>query len=57
MENELRDATRKGLLRRREQMMDQLSQARQQLQEALDEAKGVEPPDGPRTSLRKEGEV
>jgi hypothetical protein len=56
MENELRDATRKGL-RRREQMMDQLSQARQQLQEALDEAKGVEPPDGPRTSLRKEGEV
>ena len=57
MENELRNAARKGLLLRKDEAMDHLAQARQQLQQALDEAKGGEPPDGPRTPLRKEGEV
>jgi exonuclease VII small subunit len=42
---------------RKNEAMDHLAHARQQLQQALEEAKGVEPPDGPRTPLRKEGEA
>ena len=57
MENELRNAARKGLLLRKNEAMNYLAQARQHLQQALEEAKGIEPLDGPRTPLRKEGEV
>jgi hypothetical protein len=57
MENELRDAARKGLILRKDEATHHLAQARQHLEEALKQAKGVEPPNGPETSLRKEGEV
>jgi hypothetical protein len=57
MENELRTAARKGLLLRKDEAMEHLAQARQQLQRALDEAKGMEQSNGPQTPLRKDGEV
>ena len=57
MENELRNAARKGLILRREEASEHLARARQHLERALNEAKGVEPADGPQTPLRKEGEV
>ena len=57
MENELRNAARKGLILRKDEAAEHLSEARRHLQQALSEGKGVEPPDGPQTSLRKEGEV
>jgi hypothetical protein len=57
MENELRNAARKGLVLRNEEAAEHLAQARRHLQNALGEAKGLEPPDGPQTPLRKEGEV
>ena len=57
MENELRNAARKGLILRKEEASEHLAQARQHLERALNEAKGVEPADGPQTPLRKEGEV
>jgi hypothetical protein len=52
MENELRNAARKGLILRREEAAEHLAQARRHLQDALDEAKGLEPPNGPLTPLR-----
>jgi hypothetical protein len=57
MENELRDAARKGLILRKDEAADHLAQARRYLRDALSEAKGVESPSGPQTPLRKEGEV
>jgi hypothetical protein len=57
MENELRNAARHGLILRKEGAAEHLAQARRHLQDALGEAKGLEPPNGPQTPLRKEGEV
>ena len=57
MENELRNAARKGLILRTEEASGHLAQARQHLETALNEAKGAEPANGPQTPLRKEGEV
>ena len=57
MENELRNAARKGLILRNEEASGHLAQARRHLQTVLDEAKGMEPANGPQTPLRKEGEV
>ena len=57
MENELRNAARNGLILRKEVAAEHLAQARRHLQDALGEAKGLEPPNGPQTPLRKEGEV
>jgi hypothetical protein len=57
MENELRQAARKGLILRKDEAAEHLAQARRHLQVALSEAKGIEPPNGPETPLRKEGEV
>ena len=57
MENELRNAARKGLILRKDEASEHLAQARRHLETALNEAKGVEPANGPQTSLRKEGEV
>jgi hypothetical protein len=56
MENELRGAARHGLILRWNEACEHLSQARNHLERAMREAKGEEPPDGPRTRLRKEGE-
>jgi hypothetical protein len=56
MENELRNAARKGFVLRRDEAAEHLAQARRHLESALNEATGVEPPNGPQTPLRKEGE-
>ena len=56
MENELRDATRNGLILRKEKATEHLAEARRHLEQAMNDAKGVEPPDGPQTPVRKEGE-
>jgi hypothetical protein len=57
MENELRNAARKGLILRKDEASEHLAQARRHLETALNEAKGVEPANGPQTPLRKEGEI
>jgi hypothetical protein len=57
MENELRNAARKGLILRKDEASEHLAQARRHLETALKEAKGVEPANGPQTPLRKEGEI
>lgn len=57
MENELRHAARKGLILRKDEAADHFAQARRHLQDVLSEAKGVEPPNGPQTPVRKEGEI
>ena len=54
--NELRRAARHGLIFRWAEACEHLSQARGHLEQAMREAKGEEPPDGPQTPLRKEGE-
>ena len=41
----------------KEEAAEHLAQALRHLQDALGEAKGLEPPHGPQTPLRKEGEV
>ena len=56
MENELRRSARHGLIFRWKEACEHLSEARGHLEQAMREAKGAEPPDGPRTPLRKEGE-
>jgi hypothetical protein len=56
MENELRNAARSGLILRREQASEHLAEARKHLEQAVQEARGVEPPNGPTTPLKKEGE-
>ena len=57
METELRSAARKGLILRKEEASEHLAQARRHLENALNEARGVEPLNGPQTPVRKEGEV
>jgi hypothetical protein len=57
MENELRSAARQGLVLRKDEATEHLAEARRLLEKAVNEARGVEPPDGPQTPLRKEGEV
>ena len=57
METELRRAARNGLVMRKDEASEHLAAARLRLENALSQAKGVEPPDGPQTSLRKEGEI
>ena len=57
MENELRSSARNSLILRRDEALNHLGEARRHFEEALNAAKGVEPPDGPKTPLRKEGEV
>lgn len=56
MENELRSAAWSGLALNREKASEHLAEARRQLEETLKAARGVEPPDGPQTPARKEGE-
>ena len=56
MENELRSAARSGLAFNREKASEHLAEARRHLEETLKAARGVEPPDGPQTPTRKEGE-
>lgn len=57
MENELRRAARNGLILRKDEAVEHLAQAQRHLQDALADAKGVEPPNGPQIALRKDGEV
>jgi hypothetical protein len=57
MENELRNAARNGLILRKDEASAHLAEARRHLEEAMSEAKGIEPANGPQTPLRKEGEV
>jgi hypothetical protein len=57
MENELRNAARKGVFLRSDEAAGHLSEARRHLEEAWKSARGDEPPNGPQTPLRKEGEV
>jgi hypothetical protein len=56
MENELRSAAQNGLILRNEKASEHLAAARRHLDEALRAAKGEEPPAGPQTPMRKEGE-
>jgi hypothetical protein len=56
MENELRNAARNGLILRKEEASTHLAEARRHLEQAMNEAKGIEPPNGPQTPLRKEGD-
>ena len=57
MENELRDAVRNGLILRNEKATEHLAGARRHLDEIIKQVRGEEPPNGPQTPLRKEGEV
>jgi hypothetical protein len=57
MENELRNAVRKGLILRKDEASAHLAEARRRLDKAMNEAKGVEPANGPQTPLRKKNEV
>ena len=56
MENELRSAARNGIFLRKDQASEHLASARRHLEQALQEARGSEPSNGPQTSVRKEGE-
>ena len=56
MESELRSAARSGLVLNRQKASEHLAEARRHLEEALSVAKGTEPPNGPQTPVRKEGE-
>jgi hypothetical protein len=57
MENELRNAARNGLILRKEEASAHLAEARRHLEKVMNEAKGIEPANGPQTPLRKEGEI
>jgi hypothetical protein len=57
MENELRSAARNGLILRTDEASAHLAKARQHLEKAVNEAKGIEPANGPQTPVRKEGEI
>ena len=57
MENELRDAARNGLILRNEKATEHLAGARRHLDDLMKQVRGEEPPNGPQTPLRKEGEV
>jgi hypothetical protein len=56
MENELRSSARDGLFLRKDEALNHLTEARRHFEEAIKAAKGDEPPNGPQTPLRKEGE-
>jgi hypothetical protein len=56
MENELRRAARHGLIFRWKEACEHLSQARGHFEQAMRDAKGEGPPDGPQTPMRKDGE-
>jgi hypothetical protein len=53
---ELRTAAQRGLVPRKDEAAEHLAQARRHFESALNEAKGLEPANGPQTPLRK-GEV
>ena len=57
MENELRSSARNGLILRKDEALNHLTEARRHFEEALNAANGIEPSDGPKTPLRKEGEI
>jgi hypothetical protein len=57
MENELRNAARNGLILRKDEASAHLAEARRHLEQAMNEANGTEPADGPQTPLRKDGDV
>ena len=57
MENELRSAARNGLIMRKDEASAHLAEARRHLEKAMNEAKGIEPTNGPQAPLRKDGEV
>jgi hypothetical protein len=57
MENELRNAAHNGLILRKDEASAHLAEARRHLEKAVNEAKGIEPANGPQTPLRKEGEI
>ena len=57
MENELRSSARNGLILRKNEALNHLSEARRHFEEALNATKGVEPPQGPKAPLRKDGEL
>jgi hypothetical protein len=57
MENELRNAARKGIILRKDEASQHLAEARRHLERALNDARGVEPSDGPQIPARKESEV
>ena len=51
MENELRRAARNGLILRQDEASTHLAKARQHLEKAMKQAKGIEPADGPVTLM------
>jgi hypothetical protein len=57
MENELRSAARNGLILRKDEASAHLAEARRHLENAMNEAKGIEPANPPQTPQRNEGEV
>ena len=57
MENELRNAARNGLILRNEKATEHLAGARRHLDDLMKQVRGEEPPNGPQTPQRKEGEV
>ena len=56
MENELRSSARNGLILRKDEALQHLTEARRHFEEALNGAKGMEPSEEPKTPLRKDGE-
>ena len=56
MENELRNSARKGLFLRKDEAAGHLAEARRHLEDAMKAARGEEPPNGPQTPARKDGE-
>ena len=57
MENELRSSARQAIFPRKDEAAAHLGEARRHLEEAWKAARGDEPPNGPQTPLRKEGEI
>jgi hypothetical protein len=57
MEIELQQAARNGLILRKDEAAQHLAEARRHLKQAVREARGQEPPNGPQTPVRKEGEI
>ena len=57
MEQELRSSARHGLVLRKDEAAEHLAEARRHLEEAWQSARGNEPANGPKTPLRKDGEV
>ena len=57
MEIELRNAARNGLILRKDEASAHLAEARRHLEQAMNDAKLMEPAIGPQTPPRKEGEA